>query len=228
MGIGSKLKRRNCAGIDNLPNEVAHLLNEIKHKDTRAQGVRYFPPPCYLFTNLLHPSELQAEIDKESSRYIRHSLRLSAAASSTPGTPSGVPPSPSSKMISIPARISAAYAEIQNLATEKEELAVRLVSLIERTRTRLDCELTKVRTLSGETTDYTTIISKPLVGLEGIGGSGVKTPVLAVTESLKNALVGTPLEGMKQGAASVTLPVSPGIGVGGGSAHKREFDWSLL
>ncbi|KAH9989465.1 hypothetical protein BJV77DRAFT_1130378 [Russula vinacea] len=76
--------------LDNLPAEVQHLLVEIKHKDTKAQ-------------------ELQQEINKETSRYIRHSLR------------SGATPL-SSKDEQIPQKIDQSFAEAEKLSQEKIQL----------------------------------------------------------------------------------------------------------
>ncbi|KAF5332130.1 hypothetical protein D9611_008092 [Ephemerocybe angulata] len=180
--------------IDNLPNEVSHLLQEIKHRDTRAQ-------------------ELQQEIDKDSTKYIRHSLKA--------GAPGSIPPSPSAKAAAIPGKISAAYAEIQTLCEEKEKLARTLVALVERTRTRLDIELTKVRALQGEPPDYAGVIPKPLVGLSGVIDS-MKTPVFAMTESLKNALAGTPLAPVETKMVFPSAPPMPvSSAVATSSSYKR-------
>ncbi|OBZ70433.1 Chromatin modification-related protein png1 [Grifola frondosa] len=46
------------ASLDNLPNETQHILAEIKHREARSQ-------------------ELQQEMQKESAKYIRHSMRSS-------------------------------------------------------------------------------------------------------------------------------------------------------
>ncbi|KAI0036470.1 hypothetical protein K488DRAFT_75992 [Vararia minispora EC-137] len=51
------------SSLDNLPQEIAHLLAEIKHKDLRVQ-------------------EIQQDIQKESQKYVRHSKR-----EGTPMTP---------------------------------------------------------------------------------------------------------------------------------------------
>ncbi|KAJ2919839.1 hypothetical protein MD484_g625, partial [Candolleomyces efflorescens] len=134
---------------------------------------------------------------------------------------SSVPPSPSSKLISIPVKISSAYAEIQVLSEEKEELARRLVALIERAQTRLDIELAKVRALSGDTTDYSHLVPKPFVGLSA-GVDSIKNPALSMTESLKNALAGTPISEQRQ-----TTPLQPSspvsTSVAGSTSHKRQF-----
>ncbi|KAJ7630512.1 hypothetical protein FB45DRAFT_990520 [Roridomyces roridus] len=168
--------------LDNLPNEVAHLLQEIKEKEIKAQ-------------------ELQQEIDKDTSRYIRHSLR----ASNSTATSSSVSPSPaasrapSPKSMLLPAKISAAYAEINELSKDKMQLAQRIIDLVSRTRARLDADLTKVRILQGEIPDTTiagrvrapSVSSSPM--LEGevyIGAS--RNPVSQISESLRTALVGSP------------------------------------
>ncbi|EAU80706.1 hypothetical protein CC1G_08313 [Coprinopsis cinerea okayama7 len=175
--------------IDNLPNEVAHILAEIKHKDTRTQ-------------------ELQNEIDKDSARYIRHSLRATATPLQTP-TPNARAPSP--KSAAIPGKISAAYEEIQVLAGEKAELAQKLIEIIQRTRTRLDVELNKVRVLQGEPVDFLATPGKPAASNDAL-----KNPALAVTESLRNALASTPLSQAPSPQASAGT-----TSVAGSSANKR-------
>ncbi|TFK25299.1 hypothetical protein FA15DRAFT_364806 [Coprinopsis marcescibilis] len=167
-------------GIDNLPAEVSHILQEIQLKDTRVQGVRNF---VFSIRSLLLKwlLELQTEIDKDSSKYIRHYLRQTAP----------IPRDQSPKSAVIPGKISAAYLEIHTLATEKQELAEKLIELIERTRTRLDIELNKVRVLQGEpvvesySTLTTPIATTPVFSPNS---EPFKNPALAVTESLRNAL----------------------------------------
>jgi len=104
--------------LDNLPAEVQHLLVEIKHKEAKSQ-------------------ELLQEITKETSRYIRHSLRSGATPLST-------------KDEQIPQKIDQGYAEVDKLAQEKIMLAERLGNLIQRARTRLDYDLRRVLILQGE------------------------------------------------------------------------------
>ena len=50
----------------------------------------------------------------------------------------------------VPAKIASAYAEIEELAGEKMELAERIVTLIGRMRRRLDIDLGRVGVLQGE------------------------------------------------------------------------------
>ncbi|KAJ6479907.1 hypothetical protein C8R47DRAFT_1322555 [Mycena vitilis] len=157
--------------LDNLPNEVAHLLQEIKAKDARVH-------------------DLQIEIDRDSSRYIRHSLRASNAASSSSASPSPGPPRPPSpKSQLIPAKIEAAYAQIDALSTEKCAIAQRIIDLIARNRARLDADLAKVRVLQGDVAEpsFVALPSTPLVKAEIYSGSS-RTPVSQVSESLRAAL----------------------------------------
>ncbi|EIN10983.1 hypothetical protein PUNSTDRAFT_119808 [Punctularia strigosozonata HHB-11173 SS5] len=103
------------SSLDNLPSEVQFLLTEMRIKDSRSQ-------------------EILQEIQKESAKYIRHSLR-------------GGEPSP--KDAAIPEKIRHDYAEVDRLAAEKMALAERVVRLIARARARLDVDLTKVLALQG-------------------------------------------------------------------------------
>ncbi|KAJ7456590.1 hypothetical protein FB451DRAFT_1276513 [Mycena latifolia] len=171
--------------LDNLPNEVAHLLQEIKEKEIKAQ-------------------ELQQEIDRDSARYIRHSLRAhSSASSSTSVSPSpAASRAPSPKSSHLPAKIASAYAEINELSAEKCVLAQRMIDLISRTRARLDADLTKVRVLQGEIPDQSisarvartpTLASIPV--LEEVYSGSSRNPASQISESLRTAL-----------GASVSMP----------------------
>ncbi|KAH9998826.1 hypothetical protein BJV74DRAFT_824044 [Russula compacta] len=130
--------------LDNLPAEVQHLLVEIKHKETKSQ-------------------ELLQEITKETSRYIRHSLR------------SGVTPL-STKDEQIPQKIDQSYAEVDKLAQEKMILAERLGTLIQRARTRLDHSLRRVLILQGEDPGQPAFVSTS------------RNPVQEINESLRLAI----------------------------------------
>ena len=139
----------------------------------------------------MYGSELQQEIDKDSAKYIRHSRQGSSASTS--------PPSPSSPTTSpitpIPVKISASYAEIQELASEKCALAQQLIELLSKTRARLDIDIVKVKMLQGESPDTPTVVAtrsggaRPLAAtptLENLGVIG-RNPALAISESLRNA-----------------------------------------
>ncbi|KAJ7071466.1 hypothetical protein C8F01DRAFT_1110645 [Mycena amicta] len=162
--------------LDNLPNEVAHLLQEIGQLDKKVQ-------------------DLQTDIDKDSSRYIRHSLKASnsTSSSSANSSPSPAPtPSrpPSPKSQAIPPKISKAYEEMHAISAEKVALAQRIIDLVTRTQARLDAELTKVRILQGDITDPLTrsnsLVAPTLDGDVYVGAS--RNPVSHIGESLRNAL----------------------------------------
>ncbi|KAG6874233.1 hypothetical protein C0995_003779 [Termitomyces sp. Mi166 len=176
--------------LDNLPNEVNHLLQEIKAKETRAQ-------------------DLQQEIDKDAAKYIRHSIRASA---SVPSSPSSRAPSPKSN--ALPAKIEAAYAEIEQLSAEKIAIAQTLIDLITRTRARLDSDLAKVRTLQGETVDYASALGSSLTAVPSLSLSD-KNAATQVTDSLRNALTSTPtLPDLRQTTVpSASPPVAPASAV---------------
>lgn len=111
--------------------------------------------------------ELQQEIQKESSKFIRHSLR-----SGTPGQ------TLSAKDGTIPETINQHYAELDRLAAEKEALANRLVQLIERARARLAHDLSKVLALQGDL-DPATAQS---------GYSAARDPVQKANEIIRNSI----------------------------------------
>jgi len=163
-------------GVDNLPGEVCHLLQEIRHRESRAV-------------------ELQQEIDKDCAKYIRRRSHGASLVSTTPPSPASRPPSP--KSVSIPAKISTSYAEIQELAGEKCALAQQLIELLSKTRARLDIDIVKVRMLQGENPEIPTVASRssrPPVATSTLENFGAMTrnPALAISESLRNALALTP------------------------------------
>ncbi|KAH9003102.1 hypothetical protein EDB86DRAFT_3063072 [Lactarius hatsudake] len=130
--------------LDNLPAEVQHLLVEIKHKEAKSQ-------------------ELLQEITKETSRYIRHSLRSGATPLST-------------KDEQIPQKIDQNYAEVDRLAQEKLKIAERLGLLIQRARTRLDYDLRRVLILQGDDPGQPAFVSTS------------RNPVQEINDSLRLAI----------------------------------------
>ncbi|KAI0698563.1 hypothetical protein BC835DRAFT_640979 [Cytidiella melzeri] len=135
------------AGLDNLPAEIAHLLAELKHRDTRSQ-------------------ELLQEIQKEGSKYVRHSLRSAPSQAL------------SAKDTAIPALVQANYDEIDKLCLEKERLAERIAQLVMRAKSRLDCDLNRVLVLQGE--------ADLSVQAGYYPPTIVKNPVAQVNEILRN------------------------------------------
>ncbi|GJE94728.1 hypothetical protein PsYK624_108990 [Phanerochaete sordida] len=112
--------------------------------------------------------ELQNEIQKEGAKYIRHSLRA------PPGQ------ALSAKDTAIPSVVSAHYAEIEQLAYEKEQLARRVVQLVGRAQARLERDLGKMLHLQGEPP------VEPAPALYYYGAS--RNPVAQLNESLRSAI----------------------------------------
>jgi chromatin modification-related protein YNG2 len=108
-------------------------------------------------------SELLQEITKETSRYIRHSLRNGTAPLST-------------KDEQIPQKIDQSYAEVDQLAQEKLQLAERLGNLIQRARTRLDYNLRRVLILQGDDPGQPAFVSTS------------RNPVQEINEALRHAI----------------------------------------
>ncbi|KLO10236.1 hypothetical protein SCHPADRAFT_999695 [Schizopora paradoxa] len=163
------------SSLDNIHNEVAHLLTEIQNKDTKA-------------------AEIQTQINKDTARYIRHAMYPkdgAAGASSSGGgtpTPSGsgstpnapppttagstAPPTTAASTATastsatngsnskeskeaakdalIPARVAENYDLLDALHVERIALAQRLMDTLSRVGARLDHDLGRVVQLSGE------------------------------------------------------------------------------
>ncbi|KAJ7794477.1 hypothetical protein B0H14DRAFT_3114808 [Mycena olivaceomarginata] len=224
---------------NNLPNEVAHLLQEIKEKEIKVQGTR---PLSVVRASLNQITlDLQAEIDRDSSRYIRHSFNVSnSASSSTSVSPSpAASRAPSPKSTLIPGEISIAYAKIDKLSTEKCALAQRIIDLVSRTRTRLDSDLAKVRALQGEPLEPAFAAATPTASgssarllrtpsavgspmLEGevyVGAS--RNPASQIRESLRTALgASTTMPDIQTQPPSAT-PVAAFASVSAGPSQKK-------
>ncbi|KAJ7869345.1 hypothetical protein B0H14DRAFT_2571942 [Mycena olivaceomarginata] len=137
--------------------------------------------------------DLQAEIDRDSSRYIHHSLNVSdSASSSTSVSPSpAVPRAPSPKSTLIPGKISTAYAKIDKLSAEKCALAQRIIELVSRTRTRLDSDQSGS---SARLPRTPSAVGSPMLEGEVYVGAS-RNPASQIRESLHTAL-----------GASTTMP----------------------
>ncbi|KAF9057826.1 hypothetical protein BJ165DRAFT_1423769 [Panaeolus papilionaceus] len=163
------------ASLDNLPNEVQHLLQEITYKEQRYQ-------------------DLQQEVLKYQLKYLKSAQK---------GSPPPVgqakinaesrSESPSSNRPSLPARISSVYNEIDALANEKIRLAQKIVDLLGRKRARLDADLVRVRILQGENPDdvlaatANVASSIPLVKRHD-SLAPAANPVIQIGESLRNSI----------------------------------------
>jgi len=184
--------------LDNLPSEVQHLLQEIRHKESRSQ-------------------DIQQEIQKEASKYIRHTLRsVQAQVQNGTSTPSPIPTKEKDALL--PAKIQAAYAEVDKLAAEKLELSQRIVELITRARSRLEYDLSKVLILQGEVPEVMSGSPSSLGG-HGSFSLGGRNPVNQINESLRNAFAGsTGLGGLGPGDV---LPLSP-VAQAAADAHRNK------
>lgn len=96
-----------------------------------------------------HHTEIQQEIHKETTRYIRHGLKGSAAAASkeTNGKDNK---DTKDKDALIPGRIDLLFVEADKISQEKITLAQRLVDTLTRVNAKLDHDLARVIYLSGE------------------------------------------------------------------------------
>ncbi|KAF9524487.1 hypothetical protein CPB83DRAFT_861235 [Crepidotus variabilis] len=187
-------------GIDNLPSEVSHILQEIKHRDVRT-------------------AELQNEIDRDAARYIRHSRPGTIPSTPVPDSPPAFSSrresvGPNGAPIPIPQKIQASYTEIHELASEKCLLAQRLVDLISRARSKLDVDITRVKLLQGEPPELVAAQASAIIHMKPPGlmvlpslsasapiavsssadsfGAPGRNPALAISESLRNALAQPP------------------------------------
>ncbi|KAE9397446.1 hypothetical protein BT96DRAFT_73150 [Gymnopus androsaceus JB14] len=174
--------------LDNIPNEIRHILEEIKHKESRAQ-------------------ELQYQIDSDSARWIRHTLR-GAKTSANSGSPS----SPTKPIGHLPAKINQLYAEIEQLSIDKLALAERVVGLITRTCTRLDVDLNRARVLQGEIPSEVTrgrsVSASPSV-TGATGTSSVSLPAASIGDSLRQALIPSVSAESRQSVVNTPTPAPP-------------------
>jgi chromatin modification-related protein YNG2 len=124
-------------------------------------------------------AEIQLEINKESAKFFKQQLRGAGIGKDN-----------------VAAKIAADYATLSTLADEKRVLAERLAALVGRTRSRLDHDIQRMFTLTGE--DPTLRTNYPSLNLGG------PTPMSAVVENIRTALV--PAEPVPAASVSVQPP----------------------
>ncbi|KAF9028544.1 hypothetical protein BDZ89DRAFT_1014947 [Hymenopellis radicata] len=167
--------------LDNLPNEVRHMCEEIKYLDSKA-------------------FDIQSAIESECQRYIDMSRQ-----------PSGIPPNYKGPN---QARIAAAFTEIHKLNTEKMMLSQQMITLILRTRARLDVDIGKVRRLQGEPplNEVHTRSSIAQTGNTTGGFAFSNNAAMEMTESLRSVMLPpTPApveEARRQSPAAVAQPTA--------------------
>lgn len=165
--------------------------------------------------------ELQESINKESSRYLRHSLRSANPSSAPTPNSSGVGSSSGSFTVKdeqIPDRVQHDYDELEKLANEKIRLTEKLNSLIARTRARLDHDLKKVLILQGDldpnhpppTLSAAPTLAAGLNSVAGLGGSHSGIGVGAVSSGAG---------GGSSGVGGVGSGVGTGAGGYAGAGH---------
>lgn len=154
-------------------------------------------------------TEIQQDIAKDQSKYIRSSLKqcsslqTNTATSGEQSKSATASPTPngSNPKAHLPVRVSAAYAEVEALSNEKISIARQIIELLTRTRARLDGDLSKVRILQGESLEdirssvfanvaHQLPLSSPY-GTKRYAGSdnsviGV-SPIIQIGESLRTA-----------------------------------------
>ena len=151
--------------------------------------------------------ELQYQIDSDSARWIRHTLR-GAKTSANSGSPS----SPTKPIGHLPAKINQLYAEIEQLSIDKLALAERVVGLITRTCTRLDVDLNRARVLQGEIPSEVTrgrsVSASPSV-TGATGTSSVSLPAASIGDSLRQALIPSVSAESRQSVVNTPTPAPP-------------------
>jgi chromatin modification-related protein YNG2 len=160
---------------------------------------------------------------------LKASNSASSSSSVSPSPAASRAPSPKSALI--PGKISAAYAEINDLSAEKIVLAQRIIDLVSRTRARLDADLTKVRVLQGEIPDQSfsarvprtpSIASAPLLDAEIYVGAS-RNPASQISESLRTAL-GASASMPNIGQQVPLTPVMPAaVSISAGPAQKSTY-----
>jgi chromatin modification-related protein YNG2 len=130
--------------------------------------VRHHAPPFLIIVIWNSCTELQQEIQKESSKYVRHALR-------NPGQAVGAKDQP------IPEKVQEDYAEIARLGEEKVKLSQRVVQLVNRARARLDHDLARMLVLQGE-------LDPSQQAAYASGALNGRNAAQSITDSLRQAL----------------------------------------
>lgn len=97
-------------------------------------------------------ADIYQDIHRDQSKFVKLSLR--GEQSSLSGSVRSETP-----LDELNSRISSAYEQVSKLASEKIALAQQLVSLLTRTKARLESDVNKVRTLQGEALSYSAPIT---------------------------------------------------------------------
>ncbi|KAJ7579698.1 hypothetical protein C8J56DRAFT_867689 [Mycena floridula] len=172
--------------LDTVHHEVRHLLEELKHKETRAQ-------------------DLQDQVDYDSARYMR------STSDSASLLPAKMCVSFSCRF-SLKGFLSSAssYAEIHALSSEKTIICHRIVKLVEKTRAHLDFEVGKIKILFGEDLpppSFHPVTSREVTPTANLALHGRDT-VAQINETLTNSLAETPQGNKRRRLTSATSAVA--------------------
>ncbi|TFK55381.1 hypothetical protein OE88DRAFT_611522 [Heliocybe sulcata] len=178
------------ATLDNLPNEVQFILAEIKHKETKCE-------------------ELNREIHKETSKYLKQSVRATASSSSAP-SPSPQTPNPAApSSTSLSAKVIASYALLEQLTSEKVALAQRMTDLVARAKARLDHDLARVLVAQGDVDPASASLTAAAAG--STSGFSWATPGPAASSTGAGAGRSAVKEVNDRLTATITLPEVPNL-----------------
>lgn len=158
------------------------------------------------YSLIMFLTEIQQDIAKDQSKYIKSSLKQCSyppvntvgSGEQSKSATASASPAPNDSNFSkahLPGRISAAYAEIEALTTEKMSIARQIIELLTRTRARLDGDLCKVRILQGESPEdiRSSVFPNvaPLLSPYGtkrhVGGDNSVSPIIQIGENLRTA-----------------------------------------
>ncbi|KAG9104712.1 Histone acetyltransferase complex subunit [Ceratobasidium sp. 370] len=117
--------------LDNLPSEVAFLLNEIKLKDQKCQ-------------------EIQERNKARMAKALAHRTGSLSAANPANANPGPKDPFAAGTQLQLQQKIRAEQEKVEKLTAQKVALAERLQSLVLKAAGRVEADLTRVRIASGE------------------------------------------------------------------------------
>ncbi|CAE6411858.1 unnamed protein product [Rhizoctonia solani] len=128
--------------LDNLPSEVAFLLNEIKVKDQKCQ-------------------EIQERNKGRMAKAFAHRTGSLSAANPANATPGQKDPFMAGSQAQLQQKIRVDQERIEKLSAQKVALAQRLQQLVMKAAGRVEADLTRVRIASGELPAPQPIIPDP-------------------------------------------------------------------
>lgn len=168
-------------------------------------------------------AELQQEIQKDTTRYIRHGLK----SGGTPKEGKENGKDKDSKDSLIPGRVSSAYDELDKLSVDKINLAAQLAETLTRVNARLEHDLTKVVALSGEPQQEQYEVRGGYV--VGPAPNTAAAPVALAATSTLIATAGARAmkevqENLRVALASDVAASSPVLSVGQAQKRKPAFD----